>query len=182
MANAPCFTQAAGPLRNGPAPVDSKAAFHWLAVDRTPQPFEIDSLTMRQIALRSCAPLILALSLVVGPAVAAESTPRPIAHEDVWLMKRPGAVAVSPDGRWIVATIAEPAYDEEQKRSDLWIVPSDGSAAPRRLTAGKGSEGSPAFSTDSTRLAFSAKREGDDAAQVYVLELAGGEDSGSRTG
>ena len=90
-------------------------------------------------------------------------------------MKRPGAVAVSPDGRWIVAAIAEPAYDEEQKRSDLWIVPSDGSAAPRRLTAGKGSEGSPAFSPDSTRLAFSAKREGDDAAQVYVLELAGGE-------
>jgi len=130
---------------------------------------------MRQLALRGCAPLILALSLVVGPVVAAESTPRPIAHEDVWLMKRPGAVAVSPDGRWIVATIAEPAYDEEQKRSDLWIVPSDGSAAPRRLTAGKGSEGSPAFSTDSTRLAFSAKREGDDAAQVYVLDLAGGE-------
>jgi len=130
---------------------------------------------MRHLALRGCAPLILALSLAVGPAVAAESPPRPITHEDVWLMKRPGAVAVSPDGRWIVATIAEPAYDEEQKRSDLWIVPSDGSAAPRRLTAGKGSEGSPSFSPDSTRLAFSAKREGDDAAQVYVLELAGGE-------
>jgi dipeptidyl aminopeptidase/acylaminoacyl peptidase len=130
---------------------------------------------MRHLALRGCSLLILILSLAVGPAVAAESPPRPITHEDVWLMKRPGAVAVSPDGRWIVATIAEPAYDDEQKRSDLWIVPSDGSAAPRRLTAGKGSEGSPAFSPDSTRLAFSAKREGDDASQVYVLELAGGE-------
>ena len=106
---------------------------------------------MRHLALRGCTPLILALSLAVGPAVAAESPPRPITHEDVWLMKRPGAVAVSPDGRWIVAALAEPAYDEEQKRSDLWIVPSDGSAAPRRLTAGKGSEGSPAFSPDSTR-------------------------------
>jgi dipeptidyl aminopeptidase/acylaminoacyl peptidase len=74
-----------------------------------------------------------------------------------------------------VATVAEPAYDEEQKRSDLWIVPSDGSAAPRRITSGKGAEGSPTFSPDSTRLAFSAKREGDDAGQVYVLELAGGE-------
>jgi Tol biopolymer transport system component len=130
---------------------------------------------MRQLTLRGCSPLLLALLLAVGPAPADEPTRRPINHEDVWLMKRPGAVAVSPDGRWIVAAVAEPAYDEEQKRSDLWIVPSDGSSTPRRLTAGKAAEGGHAFSPDSTRVAFSAKREGDDAAQIYVLELAGGE-------
>jgi hypothetical protein len=98
-ATAVCLTFAAGSLRNGPAPVNSGAAVHWLAADRAPQPFESDSSTMRHLALRGCTPLILALSLAVGPAVAAESPPRPITHEDVWLMKRPGAVAVSPDGR-----------------------------------------------------------------------------------
>jgi dipeptidyl aminopeptidase/acylaminoacyl peptidase len=129
---------------------------------------------MRSNLLR--APLfLLLLAAAAGLAHAAEPAKRPITHEDVWLSLRPGALAASPDGRWIVAAVAEPAYDEEQKRSDLWIVPADGSAPPRRLTSGKGSEGDPAWSPDSRRLAFSAKREGDDAAQVYLLELGGGE-------
>jgi dipeptidyl aminopeptidase/acylaminoacyl peptidase len=124
----------------------------------------------------SAALLLLAPLLLVGLASAAEPpAPRPISHEDVWLMKRPGALAASPDGKWFVVGVTEPSYEEDQRRSDLWIVPSDGSAAPRRLTTGRGSEGDPVFSTDSTRLAFSAKREDDDSAQIYLLDLAGGE-------
>jgi dipeptidyl aminopeptidase/acylaminoacyl peptidase len=130
---------------------------------------------MRQPLARASAPLFLLFSLACGLALAAEPSRRPITHEDVWLMKRPGAVAVSPDGRWVVASVSEPAYEDDKKRSDLWIMPSDGSAAPRRLTAGKSSEGDPVFSRDSRRLAFSAKREGDESPQVYVLDLAGGE-------
>jgi len=129
---------------------------------------------MRPTVTRTPAFLLL-LTLAVGLAHAAEPAKRPITHEDVWLSLRPGALAASPDGRWIVASVSEPAYDEEQKRSDLWIVPVDGSVPPRRLTAGKGSEGDPAWSQDSRRLAFAAKREGDDAAQVYVIDLGGGE-------
>jgi len=125
-------------------------------------------------------PTLLLLVLAWFPGIAAaadpaESSRRPITHEDVWLMKRPGALAASPDGRWIVVAVSEPAYDEEQKRSDLWIVPSDGSTPPRRLTSSKGGEGDPVFSRDSRRLAFSAKREEDETSQIYVLDLDGGE-------
>jgi len=125
----------------------------------------------------ACASVCLFLFIALGgPSVtAAEAERRVITHEDVWLMKRPGAVAVSPDGRWIIVSVAEPAYDDEQKRSDLWIAPADGSAAPRRLTSGKSAEGDPVFSPDSSRVAFSGKREGDEVAQVYVLDLSGGE-------
>ena len=122
--------------------------------------------------------LLLVLSLVAGLAMAAETpapSVRPITHEDLWLMKRPGALAVSPDGRWFVVAVTEPAYEEGQGRSDLWIVSSDGKGSLRRLTSGKGSEGDPVFSPDSTRLAFTAKRDEDEASQVYVLDLAGGE-------
>jgi dipeptidyl aminopeptidase/acylaminoacyl peptidase len=122
--------------------------------------------------------LLLVLPLFAGLAMAAETpTPsvRPITHEDLWLMKRPGALTVSPDGRWFVVAVTEPAYEEGQGRSDLWVVSSDGKGPLRRLTSGKGSEGDPVFSPDSTRLAFTAKRDEDEASQVYVLDLAGGE-------
>ncbi|MEZ5403856.1 MAG: S9 family peptidase [Bryobacteraceae bacterium] len=107
--------------------------------------------------------------LVVGAVCAA------VTHETIWLMKRVGAPAVSPDGKWVVMSVTEPAYDSKDQKSDLWIVPADGSAGPRRLTQTKGSEGGVAWSPDSRRIAFTAKREGDEAGQVYVLDLAGGE-------
>src|SRR2546421_613640 len=98
----------------------------------------------------------------------------PLTHELMWMMKRVGAPVPSPDGRWVVFNMTEPAYDEKDQVSDLWIVSVDGSARPRRLTFTKGSESGVAWSPDSQRLAFSAKREGDDVAQIYVLDVAEG--------
>jgi dipeptidyl aminopeptidase/acylaminoacyl peptidase len=70
--------------------------------------------------------------------------------------------------------LVEPSYDEKEQVSDLWIVPSDASAKPRRLTFTKGGESGVAWSPDSRQIAFSAKREGDDVSQVYVLNVADG--------
>src|SRR5258705_75565 len=97
-----------------------------------------------------------------------------ITHEDVFLMKRVGSPAISPDGSWIVFSVTEPSYTEGEQVSDLWLVPTDGSAEPRRLTNSKGGEGGVDWSPDSRRIAFTARREGDDQAQVYVLDLASG--------
>lgn len=103
-----------------------------------------------------------------------ETSRRPISHEDVWLMKRVGAPQVSPDGRWAVFGVSEPSYDEKEQSSDLWIVPMDGGSPPHRLTATKGGESGVDWSPDSKRIAFSARREGDEVNQVYVLDLARG--------
>ena len=100
---------------------------------------------------------------------------RPITHEDVWLMKRAGAPAVSPDGKWAVTAVTEPSYDAAKSVSDLWIAPLDGSSPPRRLTNTLAPESGAVFSPDSRRLAFATKREGDDVPQIYVLPLDGGE-------
>jgi dipeptidyl aminopeptidase/acylaminoacyl peptidase len=117
----------------------------------------------------------LAISIfLIASASGADAERRPITHEDVWLMKRVGAPVLSPDGRLIVVSVSEPDYDDSQKKSDLWLVPADGSAAPRRLTFSAGGEADPAWSADSRRLAFAAKREGQDESQVYVLDIAGG--------
>ena len=98
----------------------------------------------------------------------------PLTHETMWMMKRVGAPVPSPDGKWVVFSLVEPAYDEKDQVSDLWIVPVDGSAKPRRLTATKGGESGVAWSPDSKRIAFAARREGDEAGQIYVLDVADG--------
>jgi dipeptidyl aminopeptidase/acylaminoacyl peptidase len=98
----------------------------------------------------------------------------PLTHEAMWMMKRVGSPVPSPDGKWVVFSLVEPAYDEKDQVSDLWIVPADASAKPRRLTFSKGGESGAAWSPDSRRLAFSAKREGDDASQIYVLDVSEG--------
>lgn len=97
-----------------------------------------------------------------------------ITHEDVWLMKRVGAPVPSPDGGSVVISITEPAYDEKEQVSDLWIVRTDGQEKPRRLTHTAGSESGVAWSPDSRRLLFTARREGDEVDQAYVMDMASG--------
>jgi dipeptidyl aminopeptidase/acylaminoacyl peptidase len=118
--------------------------------------------------------LFAACCLVAGAATAQEAAKRPIGHEDVWLMKRVGGPALSPDGRLVVVSVTQPAYDEKDKSTDLWLIPADGSAPPRRITFSTGAESGVAWSPDSRRIAFSAKREGQDEAQIFVLDIAAG--------
>lgn len=114
--------------------------------------------------------------------VAMAATPvRPITHEDLWTMKRVGAPQPSPDGRMIVFPVTEGAYDAKEQVSDLWLAPVDGGVAPRKLTQTKGIETSPRWSPDGTRIAFSARRDGDEVAQIYVIDVARGGEAGRIT-
>jgi dipeptidyl aminopeptidase/acylaminoacyl peptidase len=106
-----------------------------------------------------------------GPVAAAKV---PLTHETLWMMKRVGPPAVSPDGKWVVFSINEPSYEPDKAVSDLWIVPAAGGAAPRRLTNTKAGEAGVTWSPDSRSSAFATKREGDEAEQVYVLDIASG--------
>jgi dipeptidyl aminopeptidase/acylaminoacyl peptidase len=113
-------------------------------------------------------PLLLA-------ALPVQAQQHAMTHEDVWLLHRIGAPALSPDGKHAVFSVTEPSYDSAQNVSDLWIVPTDGSAPARRLTGTKGGESGATFSPDGRTLAFTARRDGDEADQVYLLPLEGGE-------
>ena len=108
------------------------------------------------------------------PLVAVSAPKRIPTHEDIWLMKRVGAPQVSPDGRWLVASVIEPAYDDNAQLSDLWLIDTAARHSSRRLTSTRRPENGVAWSPDSKRIAFSAQRDNDDVAQIYSLDLAAG--------
>jgi len=118
---------------------------------------------------------LLPLALLVLVAVPSAAQTRLITHEDVFTMTRTGEPHPSPDGRWVVFTVTEPNYDPAKAASDLWIVPADGSSAPRRLTSTRAGESGVDWAPDSRHVAFSSKRDGDDAEQIYLLPIDGGE-------
>jgi dipeptidyl aminopeptidase/acylaminoacyl peptidase len=135
------------------------------------------SKSKRFMSLVTIALALASISSLSSPdTVSARTTAGkvPLTHESMWLMKRVSAPNPSPDGKWVVFSLVEPAYDEKDQVSDLWIVPADASATPRRLTFSKSGESGAAWSSDSRRLAFSAKREGDEVGQIYVLDVAEG--------
>ena len=120
--------------------------------------------------------MLIAACLLTPAATMAQSNapPKPITHESLWMMKRVGAPAPSPDGKWVVYSLVEPSYDPDKAVSDLWLVAVDGNRPARRITNTKAAEGGVAWSPDSSSIAFTTKREGDEAEQVYILNLADG--------
>lgn len=116
-----------------------------------------------------------ALALLLFAALPALAQQHAMTHEDVWLLHRIGSPALSADGKLAVFSVTEPSYDAAQTVSDLWLVPTDGSSPARKITHTKGSESGAVFSPDGKTIAFSARREGDEAPQIYLLPLDGGE-------
>jgi len=120
----------------------------------------------------SVARAAASIALTVA-AIGAQSAPRPIQHEDVWTLRRLGAPAVDRQGGFAILPVTEPSYAKDETKTDLWWVPLDGSKAVRRLTSAAATESSPAISPDGRFVAFTSKREGDDASQIYLLPLHG---------
>jgi Tol biopolymer transport system component len=91
---------------------------------------------------------------------------------DLALLRVPGVPAVSPDGRMAVVAVARPDLEDDEYRSQLWAVPTDGSAAARPLTEGA-LDSAPAFSPDGRWLAYLGAEPGEKP-QVWLLPTAGG--------
>ena len=115
--------------------------------------------------------IISILVLITTVCIAQES--KILTPEDQFREVSVGSPEVSPDGKWILYSIRRPIDEKGKTESDLYLLPFEG-GAPRRLTATPGGEGDYTWNPDSTRIAFSAEREGEEE-QIYVIDIRGGE-------
>lgn len=121
-------------------------------------------------AQRLFAGALLLVFITASVAVGAEK--RAITVEDMWAMKRIGSLALSPDGKWIAFSLTEYSMEQNQGRTDIFLV-STRTGELRQLTTYSGYDGHPVWMPDGKRIAFVSTRDG--SPQIYLLELRGGE-------
>jgi dipeptidyl aminopeptidase/acylaminoacyl peptidase len=115
--------------------------------------------------------LTVLLIVLIAPALQAGT--RAFDVEDLVRLDRVGDPQVSPDGRRVVYTLRETDMDGNRGVVSLWLVPADGSQAPRRMTGPGTSAAAPRWAPDGQSIYFLSARSG--SMQLWNLPLAGGE-------
>jgi len=117
-------------------------------------------------------PLVAFAALIIGGTES--NPPRPMSFLDLLNIPALSDPQLSPDGRLVAYVQDAPDWKENKRIGHIWRVPVSG-GAPVQLTRGTRGESSPRWSPDGTTLAFLARREGQDDAQIHLLPGEGGE-------
>jgi dipeptidyl aminopeptidase/acylaminoacyl peptidase len=104
----------------------------------------------------------------------ADKRPNPLTAETLWKLWRLGPPALSPDGAQAAVPVSNDDADTDETRTEIWLIATDGTGS-RPFTTQSASSGRPAWSPDGRFIAFTAKRDGDEAEQLYVAPVDGGE-------
>ncbi len=94
----------------------------------------------------------------------AARSPRP---EDLYDLRVPTDLDLSPDGRFVAFAVKSVAPGKDGYRTSLWVAPADGSSPARQLTVGSRNDTTPRWSPDGRRIAFLSDR-------AAVLQAGGG--------
>jgi dipeptidyl aminopeptidase/acylaminoacyl peptidase len=135
--------------------------------------------TMKKLCTLFTVICFLCLGSLGAQASRAQSK-RGVTPEDYFSFKFMGDPHISPDGKVVAYVVTAIDQKKNRRESAIWVVPIDGSAAPRRLSAEGFSSNSPRWSPDGKTLAFLSARSSDLPAgetpksQIYLLSIAGG--------
>ncbi len=115
--------------------------------------------------------LPLALALLVAASTSAAQEFRVPTFDQVIELKRPGGVAISPDGQRVAFTVNETNWEDNAFETEIFLAAPG--ATPLQLTRAKKSSMSPAWSPHGAWLAFVSDRS--DKRQLYLIRADGGE-------
>ena len=114
----------------------------------------------------------LGIWLLLGLAAARCDAGRPINLEDYYRIESAAAPAMSPDGRWVVFARSNILEADNQRHTELWIAPSNGSAPATRLTNVAFNSSDAHWSPDGKLLAFRSSRKAPGAeGDVWFLHM-----------
>jgi len=113
---------------------------------------------------------IFVLGLARPDSAPAQQAGRFTVH-DLIAMDRIGSPQVSPDGDWVAFTVSELDREANRRRTDIWLVRTDGSGL-RRLTTDPATDFNPVWSPDGRSIWFLSTRSG--STQVWRKPMAGG--------
>src|SRR5262245_37846053 len=87
----------------------------------------------------------------------------------------PMDIQLSPDGRRVAYALVPASKSEEHSASAIWIADVDGVRPPRQFTAGTAADRRPQWSPDGRQIAFLSDRATRGTAQLYIIDVDGGE-------
>jgi dipeptidyl aminopeptidase/acylaminoacyl peptidase len=115
---------------------------------------------------------------ILPEAVARQADSRTLTPLDVARVRTVGEIAISPDGAQIAFTLSVPREPGSENNGPAWselhLVGFDGSDH-RPFVTGEVNVSHLRWTPDGAYVSYAARREGDDAAAIYVIPATGGE-------
>src|SRR5579885_270041 len=124
-----------------------------------------------------------AVALLLTHPASAQRARHDVTPEDYFSLAAVTDLAVSPDGKHVAYCDARWQASTDDRKADLWVVPTDGKTGPTRLTGDRANDRHPRWSADGKAVYVLAnrKREAekkppyDGTSQVWRVPLDGGE-------
>jgi dipeptidyl aminopeptidase/acylaminoacyl peptidase len=130
------------------------------------------------IRIRWCIALLLLSLGISGHADAFAQGRRVITDTDLFRFLWAADPQISPNGAQVAFVRVTVNEDKDRYETQIFVVPADGSAAPRPLTSGR-NDRSPRWSPGGREIAFVRTPEPVDGkskpAQIYLISMDGGE-------
>ena len=108
------------------------------------------------------------ISVLIPPCLAQSPARRPMTFEDMMKMKRLGATAVSPDGKWLAYSVTTVDLEQNTTRTELWLQAIAG-GEPQKLAVTRIGDSGIQFAPDGRSVLFLSGREG--GQQIWLADF-----------